>query len=265
MFWRRLLDYLMKGWCLQSMQSKSRYTLFGAGGLHSTPYPMSGASFAGAILDGARFQCTSRFLRCSQFEELGCPPEFNRSEIPNLDESQGVSFKGASLREAILHRTIFSKADLRGADLSGSTMEFTEMQESNFDFSTKWQDALLDDCDFARSQMDNVKMDAMTLQRTTFEASNLMGASFRSSVAASSDFSNTKAAGIDFTGTDLKEAEFIGAVLTGATFRGANLLGAMFSGAQLGAANFAGAKNVQKAEFTGAIGVPIGLDPAALG
>ncbi|MEO9968357.1 MAG: pentapeptide repeat-containing protein [Hyphomonadaceae bacterium] len=179
---------------------------------------------------------------------------------------EDCSLVGRQMLYSDLSSARYSRADLSHASLFGSvadSAEFGGVTGRYADFSqtnlnnAQLSAATLTNARFVGAQANGANFSGAQLDFSAFSEAMLIGANLTDVSAthmnaAGADFSAANATGANFDYANLRQAIFDGAQLQGASFAQCDLTGARFRDARLAAANLSNAKNVEKADFTGA-------------
>ncbi|NEP19660.1 MAG: pentapeptide repeat-containing protein [Leptolyngbya sp. SIO4C1] len=142
-----------------------------------------------------------------------------------------------------------TKAYLRNADLSELNLSQVSLQEDRHTHPShlEIQEAILDNADFYRSQLQRVHARAAHLNHASFTHANMTEAQLVRAELEGAIFHNTNLIAANLKDANLKNAQLQSAKLQSARFRGTNLHGAQFEAANLSDTHFNGAKLDTKA------------------
>lgn len=137
-----------------------------------------------------------------------------------------------------------TKAYLRNADLSELNLSQVSLQEDRHTHPShlEIQEAILDNVDFYRSQLQRVRAKGAHLNHASFTNADMTEAQLIRAKLEGAIFHNTNLIAANLTAANLKNAQFQSAKLQSVRFRGASLHGAKFEAANLNDTYFNGAK-----------------------
>lgn len=199
---------------------------------------------------------------------------FSKANLSNIICKKS-NFTRSNFRRAILNRAVFddsiiclsnfTKAEMKGVAFQVDPISSTNFTSAVLTGSTFLDNILLEDVDFTRAIMKDVKFTNSKFTRTKFEEANLKRCCFTmtkfvnteepnfiKAILDDAKLTNLSAGGALFIEASMKKTEMMECYLDGSDFSGATMKGVNFKKGSIDRAKFIGS-NLKRATFDGVL------------